>query len=78
MTALTVTRVDPWRVDAHIGPTLVAYAIADGYGWALCQRVNGRFERVARVDYGSTARRDARVGKRLAAVALGLASAPPG
>jgi len=71
MSALTVTRVDPWRVDAHIGRQLVAYAIADAYGWALCKQVDGRTVRMARVDYGPTARRDARVGTRLVDVVLG-------
>jgi len=80
MTSLVITRIDPWRVDATVDGRLVAYAIQDAYGWALMRRVlrerrgvlQDVIATVARVvDYGSTARRDARVGERLAEVAAG-------
>lgn len=72
MSPLLITRVDPWRVDAKVNGQLAAYAIADQYGWALMRRVKGRIATVGRVDYGTTVRRDARVGDRLAALVLGV------
>jgi hypothetical protein len=67
---ITLTRVNPYRVDARIGDHLVAYAISDMFGWAVMARRDGTIRTVQRVDYGSTARRDARIGMRLFHVAL--------
>jgi len=71
MTTPTVTQIDPWRVDVHVNGRLVAYAIADQYGWALMARREGRIQTVDRIEKGDTAWRNARVGPRLFAVAVG-------
>jgi hypothetical protein len=73
--ALTVTRVNEYRVDARVGDKLAAYAIADMWGWALMRRIAGRVTTVQRVDYGTAARRNARVGQRLVELVLGIVAA---
>ena len=80
MTAVRIIQVDPYRVDAYLYGELAVYAIADQFGWALMAKVwkpekrdvpaGYRTETVARVDYGSTRRRNARVAERLLAVVV--------
>ena len=76
----TVTHVNPYQVEARRGGKLIAYAIADRWGWA-CMAPVWRPKRrdvpegwylatVQRIDYGSTARRNARVGQRLLEMAV--------